>query len=255
MYFSLCAQCGGKAAPRKGRPRCAYFPLDPFAPTRMRVLLVEDDPMVGKAVQQGLARACMAVDWVRDGRDAELSLAHDIYDAAVLDLGLPRKDGLQVLTALRARRNHVPVLIVTARDAVRDRITGLDAGADDYLAKPFDLEELVARVRALIRRRAGVGAPAFTCGALVLNSVTKAVTLRGAPVDLSAREFAVLEALMRTPGAVLSREALEEAVYGWSHEVASNAVEVHLHHLRRKLGSDVIRNVRGVGYRIVEVPA
>jgi len=218
----------------------------------MRVLLVEDDPMIGKAVQQGLTHAGMAVDWVQDGRSAEFSLAQGVYDAAILDLGLPRKDGLEVLAGLRRRRDNVPVLIVTARDAVRDRVVGLNAGADDYLVKPFDLEELVARVRALIRRHAGSGSATLECGDLVVDTITKTVTLAGRHVDVSARELAILEALMRTPSAVLSREALEEAVYGWDREVASNAIEVHLHNLRRKLGSEVIRNVRGVGYRVAE---
>jgi two-component system response regulator QseB len=218
----------------------------------MRVLLVEDDPMIGKAVQQGLTHAGMAVDWVHDGRSADLSLAQGVYDATVLDLGLPRKDGLSVLTGLRERRDNVPVLIVTARDAVRDRVAGLNAGADDYLVKPFDLEELVARVHALIRRHAGSGSATLECGELVVDPIVKTVTRAGRRIDVSAREFAILEALMRRPGAVLSREALEEAVYGWDREVASNAVEVHLHNLRRKLGTDVIRNVRGVGYRMAE---
>jgi DNA-binding response OmpR family regulator len=220
--------------------------------TAMRVLLVEDDLMIGKAVQQGLARAGMAVDWAHDGREAELAMAQQVYDAAVLDLGLPRKDGLEVLATARARHNNVPVLIVTARDAVSDRVQGLNAGADDYLVKPFDLEELIARVRALIRRHAGSGVATLECGTLVVDPVTKTVTLRGKRVDLSAREFAILEALMRKPGAVLSREALEEAIYSWHQEVSSNAIEVHLHHLRKKLGADAIRNVRGVGYRVSE---
>ena len=218
----------------------------------MRVLLIEDDPMIGKAVQQGLVRAGMAVDWTHDGREAELATAQQVYDVVVLDLGLPRVDGLEVLAAARARRNHVPVLVVTARDSVSDRIQGLNAGADDYLIKPFDLEELIARVRALIRRHAGSGLATLECGALVVDPVTRNVTLHGRPIELSGREFAVLEALMRKPGAVLSREALEEAVYGWNQEVSSNAVEVHLHHLRKKLGADVIRNVRGVGYRVAQ---
>ena len=174
----------------------------------MRVLLVEDDPMIGKAVQQGLTHAGMAVDWVHDGRAAELSLAQVVYDAAVLDLGLPRKGGLEVLTGVRARHDNVPVLIVTARDAVRDRIAGLNAGADDYVLKPFDLDELVARVRALLRRHAGSGTPVHAVGGLRLDPLRREVSLRGEPVHLSAREFALLEALMRRPGAVLSREQL-----------------------------------------------
>ncbi|WP_372524271.1 response regulator [Piscinibacter sp.] len=216
----------------------------------MRVLLIEDDPMIGKAVQQGLARAGMAVDWAHDGREAELALAQHVYDATVLDLGLPRKDGLEVLITARARRNNVPVLIVTARDAVSARVQGLNAGADDYLVKPFDLEELIARVRALIRRHAGTGVATLESGALIVDPVNRNVTLHGKRIELSAREFAILEALMRNPGAVMSREALEEAIYGWHQEVSSNAIEVHLHHLRKKLGADVIRNVRGVGYRV-----
>ena len=218
----------------------------------MRVLLVEDDPMIGKAVQQGLTHAGMAVDWVLDGRAAELSLAHGVYDATVLDLELPSKDGLNVLTGLRERRDSVPVIIVTARDSVRDRVTGLNSGADDYLVKPFDLEELVARVRALIRRHAGSGTATLECGDLLVDPIAKTVSLAGRHIEVSARELAILEALMRKPGAVLSREALEEAIYGWDREVTSNAIEVHLHNLRRKLGTDVIRNVRGVGYRVVE---
>ena len=218
----------------------------------MRVLLVEDDPMIGKAVQQGLTHAGMAVDWVLDGRSAELSLAQGVYDAAVLDLGLPRKDGLSVLTGLREGRDSVPVLIVTARDSVRDRVAGLNAGADDYLVKPFDLEELIARVHAVVRRHAGSGTATLVCGDLCIDPIAKTVSLAGRRIEVSARELAILEALMRKPGAVLSREALEDAVYGWDREVASNAIEVHLHNLRRKLGTQRIRNVRGVGYRVAE---
>jgi two-component system response regulator QseB len=218
----------------------------------MRILLIEDDAMIGKAVHRGLVQAGFAVDWVTDGRAAELSLANDVYDLAILDLGLPRKDGMAILQTLRGQGNSLPVLIASARDTVRDRIAGLEAGADDYVLKPFDLDELVARVRALLRRHAGSGTPLLRCGSLALDPVRKLVTQAGTPVELSAREFAVLEALMQRPGAVLSREKLEESVYGWGEEVGSNAIEVHLHHLRRKLGSNVIRNVRGVGYRVAE---
>jgi two-component system, OmpR family, response regulator QseB len=218
----------------------------------MRVLLIEDDAMIGKAVRQGLVHAGFAVDWVTDGRAAELSLANGVYDLAILDLGLPKKDGMAILTTLRGMGNSMPVLIASARDTVRDRIAGLEAGADDYVLKPFDLDELVARVRALLRRHAGSGSPLLQCGALVLDPVRKAVTHAGVAVELSAKEFAVLEALMQRPGAVLSREQLEESVYGWGEEVGSNAIEVHLHHLRKKLGSSVIKNVRGVGYRVTE---
>ena len=218
----------------------------------MRILLIEDDAMIGKAVRQGLTQAGFAVDWVTDGRAAELSLANDVYDLAILDLGLPKKDGMAILTTLRAMGNSTPVLIASARDTVRERIAGLEAGADDYVLKPFDLDELVARVRALLRRHAGSGSPVLSFGALVLDPVRRTVTRDGLDVELSAREFSVLEALMQRPGAVLSREKLEESVYGWSDEVGSNAIEVHLHYLRKKLGSGCIKNVRGVGYRVTE---
>ena len=219
----------------------------------MRVLVVEDDPMIGRAVADGLQGDGYAVDWVRDGAAAELSLKHGPYDLAVLDLGLPRKDGFEVLRSLRRARIEVPVLIITARDAVADRIAGLDHGADDYLVKPFDLDELLARARAVVRRRAGRASPEVTYGALTLDPVKRRVSFRGQSVELSAREFAVLEALMREPGAVVSRPKLEDSVYGWGEEVGSNSVEVHLHHLRKKLASELIRNVRGVGYRVARL--
>jgi two-component system response regulator QseB len=218
----------------------------------MRILLIEDDEMIGKAVRKGLAQAGFTVDWVCDGRAAELALINGVYDLAVLDLGLPKKDGMDILEALRGRGDSTPVLIASARDAVSDRIAGLEAGADDYVLKPFDLDELTARVRALLRRHAGSGVPVLKCGALTLDPVRKKVTRDGQSVDLSAMEFAVLEALMQRPGAVLSREKLEESVYGWGQEVGSNAIEVHLHHLRKKLGGVLIKNVRGVGYRMAE---
>ena len=218
----------------------------------MRILLIEDDAMIGKAVRGGLAQAGFTVDWVTDGRSADLALANGIYDLAILDLGLPRKDGMAILASLRGLGNSMPVLIASARDTVKDRIAGLEAGADDYVLKPFDLDELVARVRALLRRHAGSGSPVLRCGDLALDPVRKLVLQAGEAVDLSAREFAVLEALMQRPGAVLSRQQLEESVYGWGEEVGSNAIEVHLHHLRKKLGSGAIRNVRGVGYRVSE---
>lgn len=219
----------------------------------MKILLVEDDAMIGKAVRQGLLNAGFSVDWVQDGRAAELSLAHDVYNLAVLDLGLPHKDGIAILQAARARGNNIPVLIATARDAVADRIAGLNAGADDYVVKPFDMDELVARIRALLRRHAGSGSPLVTYGAICFDTIRKTVSLRGMAVELSAREIGILEALMQKPGAVLSKEALEEALYGWGQEIGSNAIEVHLHNLRKKLGPDVIRNVRGVGYHVAEV--
>jgi len=219
----------------------------------MRVLVVEDDPMIGRAVANGLQHAGYAVDWVRDGAAAELALGHGAYDLALLDLGLPRKDGLEVLKSLRRSGSEIPVLVITARDSVSDRVAGLDVGADDYLVKPFDLDELLARARAVIRRRTGRASPRIAHGALVLDPARREVSFRGAPVELSAREFAVLEALMQEPGAVVSREKLEDAVYGWGSEPGSNTVEVHLHHLRRKLEPGLIRNVRGVGYRVALV--
>jgi two-component system, OmpR family, response regulator QseB len=219
----------------------------------MRVLVVEDDPMIGRAVADGLQVDGYAVDWVRDGEAAELALKHGPYDLAVLDLGLPRKGGFDVLKALRRARIEVPVLIITARDAVADRIAGLDHGADDYLVKPFDLDELLARARAVVRRRAGRASPEVSFGALTLDPKTREVSWRGNRVELSAREFAVLESLMREPGAVVSRAKLEDSVYGWGEEVGSNSVEVHLHHLRKKLDPALIRNVRGVGYRIARI--
>jgi DNA-binding response OmpR family regulator len=217
----------------------------------MRLLLVEDDQMIGRAVRQGLGDTGFAVDWVMDGNAAERALANGVYDLALLDLGLPGQDGMAVLKLLRRSGNSVPVLIITARDAVADRIAGLNAGADDYVLKPFDLDELIARVRALLRRHAGGASPLLECGALTLDPVRKEVRLKGELVSLSAREFALLEALLQRPGAVMSREQLEDSVYGWTEEIGSNAVEVHLHNLRRKLGAETIRNVRGVGYKVV----
>ena len=222
----------------------------PNGAVTVRILVVEDDPMIGRAVQAGFAGAGYAADWVRDGREAELALETGSYDAMLLDLGLPRRDGMDLLKALRRAANELPVLIITARDSLADRVTGLDVGADDYLVKPFDLDELLARTRAVIRRRAGRACPAVTHGALTLDPVKREVTFRGTPVPLSAREFSVLEALMKEPGAVVSRARLEDAVYGWGQEVESNSVEVHLHHLRRKLAPGLIRNVRGVGYQV-----
>jgi two-component system response regulator QseB len=220
----------------------------------MRVLVVEDDPMIGRAVVAGLHEQGYAVDWVRDGAEAELALAHAVYDVALLDLGLPRKDGLEVLKGVRRAKNDLPVLIITARDAVADRIAGLDSGADDYLVKPFDLDELLARTRAVVRRHGGRGQSEILYGALTLDPARRRVLFQGSEVELSPREFAVLEALLKEPGAVVSRERLEDAVYGWGEEVGSNSIEVHVHHLRRKLAPQLIRNVRGVGYRIARLP-
>jgi DNA-binding response OmpR family regulator len=216
----------------------------------MRLLLVEDDAMVGDAVREGLRQDGYAVDWVRDGAAAEAALAANPYALVLLDLGLPKKDGVAVLRTLRARRDALPVLVITARDTVQQRVDGLDAGADDYLVKPFDLDELSARVRALLRRAAGRIAPAIEHGPLRIDPATREVKLRGAAVSLSAREYALVEALTERPGIVLSRAQLEERLYGWGEEVSSNAIEVHIHNLRRKLGEDTVHNVRGVGYTI-----
>jgi two-component system response regulator QseB len=216
----------------------------------MRLLLVEDDAMIGESVRTGLQQDGFAVDWVQDGRAAELALEANAYDTLLLDLGLPRKSGLEVLGSLRRRGNAIPVLILTARDAVADRVKGLDAGADDYLVKPFDLEELAARVRALLRRKSGRADPVVQVGKLTINPATHEVSLSGKPVSLSAREFALIHALAMRPGVVYSRAQLEEKLYGWGQEVESNTVEVYVHSLRRKLGADLIQNVRGVGYMI-----
>ena len=218
----------------------------------MRLLLAEDDRMIGESVQRGLRQDGFAVDWVADGRAAELALSEKVHDLVVLDLGLPRKQGIDVLRSMRQRGDLRPVLIVTARDAVTDRVAGLDAGADDYVVKPFELTELAARIRALLRRSAGRAEPIVAYGDIELFPVTREVRQRGEPVTLSPREFAVLEALIARPGALLSRAQLEEKLYGWDQEVESNAVEVHIHSLRRKLGTEAIRNVRGVGWMIAK---
>ena len=214
----------------------------------MRLLLVEDDAMIGDTVLQVLRAEHYAVDWVRDGVMADGALKSEQYDLVLLDLGLPKRDGLDVLRALRSRRAHVPVLIATARDAVGDRIAGLDAGADDYVVKPYDIDELLARIRALLRRSAGRGEPVFAHKGVSLNPATREATVQGQPVSLSAREWAVLEALIARPGALLSRAQLEEKLFSWKNDVSSNAVEVYVHGLRKKLGNDFIQTVRGLGY-------
>jgi DNA-binding response OmpR family regulator len=217
----------------------------------MRILLVEDDAMIGESVADGLKAEGYAVDWVRDGKEAEVSVSATPYSLVVLDLGLPRRDGIDVLKSIRERRIDVPVLVMTARDTVRDRIRGLDAGADDYLIKPFDLDELTARARALMRRASGRAEPLIERGPLTINPATREVTWRGESIQLSAREYALLAALAERPGLVLSRAQLEERLYGWNEAVGSNAVEVHIHNVRRKLGEGVIRNARGLGYTLV----
>ena len=211
--------------------------------------------MIGRSLQQGLTQDGYAVDWVRDGHAARLALQDDTYALVLLDLSLPRVSGRELLVELRQRRNPIPILIITAHDTVADRVEGLDAGADDYLVKPFSFEELTARIRALLRRQGGAAEPVLRQGGLSLNPSTREVRVDDTLVHLSAREFALLEALMRRPGVPLSRSQLENSIYGWGREVESNAVEVHIHSLRRKLGADRIENVRGVGYRIPKAQA
>jgi two-component system response regulator QseB len=214
----------------------------------MRLLLVEDDTMIGASAQKGLRQDGFSVDWVRDGAAALAAIAANPFDAVLLDLGLPGKSGDEVLKSIRRAGNDVPVLIITARDKVQDRIAGLDSGADDYIVKPFDLDELAARIRAVLRRRAGRADPLIRIRDLTFDPAARRVTWRGEEVTLSARELALLEALLERPGAILSRTQLEERIYGWGEEVESNAVEVHVHALRRKLAADFIKTVRGVGY-------
>ncbi len=218
----------------------------------MRILLVEDDAMIGKTLQQALQQDGYAVDWVSDGRAAQAAIAaaDDAYAMVLLDLGLPKKDGIELLRDLRRQGNRIRVLVVTARDAVADRVAGLDAGADDYLTKPFSLDELGARMRALLRRDVAREDNVLRHGDLALDTATHAVTKNGRPIDLSAREFALLAALLERPGAALSKAQLEERMYRWGDEVESNAVEVHIHKLRKKLGSETIRTLRGVGYAL-----
>jgi two-component system response regulator QseB len=216
----------------------------------VRLLLVEDDAMIGGGLRKGLRQDGFSVDWVSDGAAAEAALDAGNYELMLLDLGLPRKPGLDVLRNLRRKNNPIPVLILTAREAVSERVAGLDAGADDYLVKPFDFDELEARIRALLRRRAGRVESLLKHGGVTLNPATREVMFKGTPVNLSAREFSLLQALLDRPGAVLSRAQLEEKLYGWGDEVESNAIEVHIHSLRKKLGAELIRNVRGVGYML-----
>jgi two-component system response regulator QseB len=218
----------------------------------VRLLLVEDDTMIGEGLRKGLRQDGFSVDWVTDGAMAQAALDCGSYDLLLLDFGLPKKPGLELLRNLRRKNNAIPVLVITARDAVADRVLGLDAGADDYLVKPFDFEELEARIRALLRRRSGRVDSIIRHGDITLNPATHEVSLKGTPVALSGREFSLLHALLDRPGAVLSRAQLEEKLYGWDQEIESNAIEVHIHALRKKLGASLIRNVRGVGYMVGE---
>jgi DNA-binding response OmpR family regulator len=220
----------------------------------MRILLVEDDPLVGDGLRAGLKLANYAVDWVCDGEAGRLALLDQTYDACVLDLGLPRRDGLSLLSLLRARGNVTPVLILTARDMAADKVAGLDAGADDYLVKPFDLNELMARLRALIRRAGGASAPTLSHAGVVLDPAGKRVFLNGQAVAVSAREFALLHDLLSHRGRIRARSELEESLYAWGEEAESNTIEVYIHHLRKKLGADFIRTVRGLGYVVGETP-
>ncbi|MBU0588004.1 MAG: winged helix-turn-helix domain-containing protein [Gammaproteobacteria bacterium] len=220
----------------------------------MRILLAEDDPILGDGLRAGLRQQGFQVDWVRDGVAAERELASGVYAAGVLDLGLPLKDGLDVLRTLRASRVTTPVLVLTARDAVPDRIRGLDLGADDYVVKPVDLYELGARLRSLVRRAHGQTQDMLRCGAVLLNPAARQVSLQGELVPLSMREFDLLHALMLNAGRVMSREQLEQQLYSWGHEVESNTIEVYIHHLRRKLQPDLIQTVRGVGYTVLRTP-
>lgn len=225
----------------------------------MRVLLVEDDTMIGEAIQEALKDAAYATDWVQNGQTALTTMGCQHYDLVLLDLGLPGKDGLEVLTSIRAKDNPVPLLIITARDGLDDRLRGLDGGADDYVLKPFEMAELLARMRAVLRRKGGSATPMLGNGVVSLDPATREAalinstphnTLDSPTVQLSNREFALLQALLVRPGAILSRSDLENRIYGWGEEVESNAVEFLIHALRRKLGSAVIKNVRGVGWMV-----
>ncbi len=217
----------------------------------MRVLLVEDDLMIGDAIQGALKDASYAADWVKDGQAALTTLGCQHYDLVLLDLGLPGKDGLEVLASLRAKNNPIPLLIITARDGLDDRLRGLDGGADDYVSKPFQMAELLARMRAVLRRKSGTATPVLGNGVVSLDPATKEASVNGGTsLQLSNREFSLLQALLVRPGAILSRSELEDRIYGWGEEVESNAVEYLIHALRRKLGSGAIKNVRGIGWMV-----
>lgn len=217
----------------------------------MRILLVEDDSMIGESLSRALTQSGHAVDWLRDGESADHALRAQSFDMVLLDIGLPKRQGLEVLRQLRDRGESLPVIILTARESLSDRVAGLDSGADDYLVKPFELEELEARIRALERRHIGFHKPLLQCGELTLNPITHEVRYRGDVVALSAREYQVLHLLIRRPGAIVSRADLEEQLYNWQAEIESNAVEVHIHRLRQKISPKMIRTVRGLGYQMV----
>ncbi len=216
----------------------------------MRLLLVEDDRMIGDSLRNALRQAGFAVDLVRDGKAAEATIGSERFDLVLLDLGLPQRDGMEILQAMRTRGDRTPVIVLTARDTLAARVGGLDAGADDYIVKPFELDELLARIRAVVRRQAGRAETTLAVGEVTLDTATRQVTHAGRPVVLSAREYAVLEALMLRPGAILSRAQLEDRLYGWGEELESNAISVYVHQLRRKLGEGFIHTVRGVGYYV-----
>ena len=235
--------------------RLLKAPTNRYNVAMNRLLVVEDDAILGDAVRVGLMQAHYVVEWVRDAAAAEHALRAQAFDLVVLDIGLPQRSGLDVLKAARAAGRTLPVLIVSARDTVTDRVVGLDAGADDYLIKPFDLDELQARVRALLRRGSGRASVELRYGAIVVDPAAHTVQLAGEPVELSPREFVLLRMLLENVGKVLSRARLEEALYGTEGDIASNAVEVHVHHLRRKLGADLIHTLRGVGYLVRKLSA
>lgn len=216
----------------------------------MRLLLVEDDELLGDAVRTGLTQEGYTVDWMKDGISAEAALKAEHFDLVVLDLGLPRRSGLEILKTLRMSANPIPVLILTARDTVSDRVEGLDTGADDYFIKPFDMDELSARIRALLRRSSGRASPKLVHKDITLDPVAHIVTHNDKPVELSAREFVILQTLLESMGKVISKSRLEQGLYGWNMEVESNTVEVYIHHLRKKLGNELIQTIRGVGYMI-----
>jgi two-component system response regulator QseB len=218
----------------------------------MRILLIEDDKMIGEGLSHALKAGGYAVDWARDGETGEESLKNATYHLVLLDLGLPRRGGLEVLQSMRRAHNKTPVLVLTARDRVADKVLGLNLGADDYLVKPFALEEVEARIRVLLRRNTGNAESVIRSGAIALNTTTKELTYRGKELVLSAREYALMFALMEVPGKVLSRAELEDRLYGWNEEVSSNAVEVQIHNVRKKLGSDIIHNIRGIGYMVAK---